>query len=78
VLRDPVTQKRFQDLGAEAAPDPSPAAFQSFIANDVEQWRDIVRSIDAKSDWPAGYPAAGHRPAREPYAQRQPALRRAA
>jgi tripartite-type tricarboxylate transporter receptor subunit TctC len=50
VLRDPVTQKRFQDLGAEAAPDASPAAFQSFIANDVEQWRDIVRSIDAKLD----------------------------
>ncbi len=50
VLRDPTTLKRFQDLGAEAGQDASPAAFQSYIARDVENWRDIVRSINARVD----------------------------
>jgi tripartite-type tricarboxylate transporter receptor subunit TctC len=50
VLRDPTTQKRFEELGAETAFDASPGVFQSFIASDVTHWREIVRSINAVVD----------------------------
>lgn len=50
VLRDASVRSRFRELGADAAFDETPAAFNAYLAEDFARWREIVRSINANVD----------------------------
>jgi len=48
-LKNPEVQKRFQDLGAVSEPT-TPEQFATFIRNEVDQWRPVVKASGAKVD----------------------------
>jgi tripartite-type tricarboxylate transporter receptor subunit TctC len=50
VLRDEGVRQRLVESGAVAAPSPSPAHVQDFIAKELTRWRAIIQDIGATPD----------------------------